>query len=213
MQWRVLARRNPLRSFTIVGDMAQGSSPGAARTWDDVLGALARRRRGRAPRVPLEHRVEELTVNYRTPRSIVEAAGAFAASAGLTVTANQAVRDGDPVDRVRAARSEVLDVLADRVEAERERIGSGTIGVIVPEADVTVVRERLARTAADVRGLGSPRAGSVTVLTGADAKGLEFDGVVLVDPDRVGADAARAAAAVYVAMTRPTRRLTVIDVD
>jgi len=51
------------------------------------------------------------------------------------------------------------------------------------------------------------------VLTGADAKGLEFDGVLLVDPDGVGADAARAAAAVYVAMTRPTRRLTVIDVD
>ncbi len=212
MQWRVLARRNPLRSFTIVGDMAQGSSPGAARTWDDVLGALARRRRGRAPRVPLEHRVEELTVNYRTPRSIVEAAGAFAASAGLTVTANQAVRDGDPVERVRAARGALFDVVADRVEAERARIGAGTIGVIVPEADVTAVRERLARTAADVRGLGSPRAGSVTVLTGADAKGLEFDGVVLVDPERVGADAARAAAAVYVAMTRPTRRLTVIDV-
>ncbi|WP_031260877.1 ATP-binding domain-containing protein, partial [Curtobacterium sp. B18] len=84
--------------------------------------------------------------------------------------------------------------------------------VIVPEADVDAVRERLARTTADVRSLGSPRPGSVTVLTGADAKGLEFDGVLLVDPERVGQDAARAAAAVYVAMTRPTRRLTVVDV-
>ncbi|RUQ09517.1 ATP-binding domain-containing protein [Curtobacterium sp. HSID17257] len=212
MQWRVLARRNPLRSFTIVGDMAQGSSPAAARTWDDVVGALARRRRGRAPVVPLDHRIEELTVNYRTPRSIVQAAGSFADAAGLAVTRTEAVRDGDPVDRVSVRRAALLDTVAERVEAERGRIGSGTIGVIVPEADVAAVRERLARTDADVRGLGSPRPGSVTVLTGADAKGLEFDGVLLVDPDRVGADAARAAAAVYVAMTRPTRRLVVVDV-
>lgn len=213
MQWRVLARRNPLRSFTIVGDMAQGSSPGAARTWDDVIGALARRRRGRAPQVPLDHRIAQLTVNYRTPRSIVEAAGAFADSAGLTVTRNEAVRDGDPVERVRVARADLLDTVVAVADAERARIGSGTIGVIVPEAQVDTVRQRLARTEADVRGLASPNAGSLTVLTGADAKGLEFDGVLLVDPDGVGADAARAAAAVYVAMTRPTRRLTVIDVD
>ncbi|AIV39768.1 HelD family protein [Curtobacterium sp. MR_MD2014] len=212
MQWRVLARRNPLRSFTIVGDMAQGSSPAAARTWDDVVGALARRRRGRAPVVPLDHRIAELTVNYRTPRSIVQAAGAFADAAGLAVTRTEAVRDGDPVDRVSVPRAALLDTVAEHVDAERERIGSGTIGVIVPEAELTAVRERLARTDADVRGLGSPRPGSVTVLTGADAKGLEFDGVLLVDPDRVGADAARAAAAVYVAMTRPTRRLVVVDV-
>ncbi|MDN4647829.1 HelD family protein [Curtobacterium sp. PsM8] len=212
MQWRILARRNPLRSFTIVGDMAQGSSPGAARTWDDVRGALSRRRRGRAPQVPLDSRLEELTVNYRTPRSIVEAAGAFAASAGLTVTANEAVRDGDPVERLRVDRADLFDTVVRRVDSERDLIGAGTIGVIVPEADVTAVRERLARTEADVRGLGSPRPGSLTVLTGADAKGLEFDGVLLVDPDRVGSDAARAAAAVYVAMTRPTRRLTVIEV-
>ncbi len=106
----------------------------------------------------------------------------------------------------------MLDTVAALVEAERAAIGSGTTGVIVPEADVDAVRERLARTTADVRSLGSPRPGSVTVLTGADAKGLEFDGVLLVDPERVGQDAARAAAAVYVAMTRPTRRLTVVDV-
>ena len=114
------------------------------------------------------------------------------------------------------ARGEPSDRTSESVPARRCRTAatwaSGTIGVIVPEADVTAVRERLARTEADVRGLGSPRPGSVTVLTGADAKGLEFDGVLLVDPDRVGSDAARAAAAVYVAMTRPTRRLTVIDV-
>ncbi|GAA3334327.1 ATP-binding domain-containing protein [Curtobacterium albidum] len=212
MQWRVLARRNPLRSFTIVGDMAQGSSPAAARSWDDVVGALARRRRGRAPLVPIEHRIAELTVNYRTPRSIVQAAGAFADAAGLAVTRTEAVRDGDPVDRVSVSRALLLDTVAELVLSERDRIGSGTVGVIVPEASVAAVRERLAATQADVRGLGSPRPGSVTVLTGTDAKGLEFDGVLLVDPERVGADAARAAAAIYVAMTRPTRRLVVIDV-
>jgi DNA helicase IV len=212
MQWRVLARRNPLRSFTIVGDMAQGSSPAAARTWDDVVGALARRRRGRAPQVPIEHRIEHLTVNYRTPRQIVDEAGRFADDAGLHVTETRAVRDGDPVEHITATRPEVLRVVVDRVAEERTRIGSGTIGVIVPDVQVAVVRAALAEAGADVRSLGSPRPGSVTVLTGAEAKGLEFDGVVLVDPDGVGADSARAAAAVYVAMTRPTRRLVVVDV-
>ncbi|MFZ7088118.1 HelD family protein [Curtobacterium sp. RRHDQ10] len=212
MQWRVLARRNPLRSFTIVGDMAQGSSPAAARTWDDVVGALARRRRGRAPQVPIEHRVEHLTVNYRTPRQIVEEAGVFADAAGLAVTATRTVRDGDPVDRVTVRRAGVLDAVVEHVEAERLRIGSGTIGVIVPDELVDAVRRALAATTDDVRALGSPRPGSVTVLTGAEAKGLEFDGVLLVDPAGVGADAARAAAAVYVAMTRPTRRLVVLEV-
>ena len=142
----------------------------------------------------------------------MQAAGEFADAAGLSVTRNEAVRDGDPVVRLQTSRADVLDTVASVVDTERDHIGSGTIGVIVPEADVDAVRQRLARTEADVRSLGSPRAGSVTVLTGADAKGLEFDGVLLVDPERVGADAARAAAAVYVAMTRPTRRLTVIDV-
>jgi DNA helicase IV len=212
MQWRVLARRNPLRSFTIVGDMAQGSSPAAARTWDDVVGALARRRRGRAPQIPIEHRVEHLTVNYRTPRQIVEEAGRFAEAAGLAVTETHAVRDGDPVEHVTVRRSDVLAEIVARVTEERARIGTGTMGVIVPDADVAAVRTALAGRTGDVRSLGSPRPGSVTVLTGAEAKGLEFDGVLLVDPDGVGADAARAAAAVYVAMTRPTRRLVVIAV-
>jgi DNA helicase IV len=212
MQWRVLARRNPLRSFTIVGDMAQGSSPAAARTWDDVLGALARRRRGRAPLVPVQHRIERLTVNYRTPRQIVAEAAAFAEQAGLQVTATEAVRDGDPVERHATTSTTLAADVARMVASERAAIGTGTIGVIVPDARVASVRESLVANGADVGSLGSPRPGSVTVLTGADAKGLEFDGVVLADPRGVGAEAARAAAAVYVAMTRPTRRLVILDV-
>ncbi len=192
--------------------MAQGSSPAAARTWDDVVGALARRRRGRAPWSRSTTGSPKLTVNYRTPRSIVQAAGAFADAAGLAVTRTEAVRDGDPVDRVSVPRAARARHGPEHVDAERERIGSGTIGVIVPEAELTAVRERLARTDADVRGLGSPRPGSVTVLTGADAKGLEFDGVLLVDPDRVGAVRHAQRPRSNVAMTRPTRRLASFDV-
>ncbi|WP_083528008.1 HelD family protein [Curtobacterium ammoniigenes] len=208
MQWRLLARRNPLRSFTIVGDMAQGSSPAAARTWDDVLGALARRRpHGAGGAVP--HRIERLTVNYRTPRQIVDAAASFAKASGLQVTRTDAVRDGDEVERV-GRGADLLRTVEEVVRAERARIGSGTIGVIVPEGLVASARAALAPSG-DVRSVDAPRPGATTVLTGAAAKGLEFDGVVLVDPSGVGADAARAAAAVYVAMTRPTRRLVIVD--
>ena len=209
MQWRVLARRNPLRSFTIVGDMAQGSSPAAARSWDDVLGALARRRPHGGAGGDVPHRIERLTVNYRTPRQIVEAAAAFARRNGLVVTETAAVRDGDPVEHVHRG-DDVLATVRQVAATERARIASGTIGVIVPDDMVAAVRAALFDLG-EIRELGAPRPGSLTVLTGTEAKGLEFDGVILVDPAGVGADAARAAAAVYVAMTRPTRRLVVID--
>mgnify|MGYP000844445708 CR=1 FL=1 len=86
MAWRALARRCPVRSFTVVGDLAQYSGPSAPRSWEDVLAALGTRAReggrgrGRTASTPL--RQEALTVCYRTPATIMAAAEDVATALG-----------------------------------------------------------------------------------------------------------------------------------
>src|SRR5699024_11417683 len=80
MQWRMLFRRSPLRSFTIVGDLAQASGSSSSSDWSSVL----------APFTGDNWRLAELTVNYRTPARITEAAAKVATEAGRAVTTPEA---------------------------------------------------------------------------------------------------------------------------
>lgn len=84
MQWRLLMRRCPMKSFTIVGDIAQASSAAAASSWSQAL----------EPFVKERFTLEELTINYRTPAQIAEAAVSVAQAAGYEVSAPRAVREG-----------------------------------------------------------------------------------------------------------------------
>src|SRR5699024_863996 len=85
MQWRMLFRRSPLRSFTIVGDLAQSSGADASSDWASVLRPFAGE----------NWRLAELTVNYRTPERITNAAAQVATMAGRPVTTPKALRMGD----------------------------------------------------------------------------------------------------------------------
>jgi DNA helicase IV len=204
MQWRLLIRRCPMRSFTIVGDIAQASAAAGATNWSGALTPFFRD----------NWRLEELTVNYRTPAQIAREAEAFAIAHGLPVTPTRAVREGDwPIQTVDAAGDapgRVADAVAD-VVSELAAGLSGTLAVIAPVAIVDEVFGAL--TPALGRDVGRGAAGlsrQVAVLTAREAKGLEFDDVVLADPDAIVAESPRGAAALYVAMTRPTQRLVVV---
>ncbi|PJJ61394.1 HelD family protein [Compostimonas suwonensis] len=213
MQWRLLMRRGPMKSFTIVGDMAQASSPAAPSSWQQAL----------EPFVGERFRLEELTVNYRTPAQITRAAEDVAERNGLVVTRSRAVRETQwPVEHVAAApaggsASATVDGLVDAIEATiaRDRaIDEGTVAVIVPDALEPEVAERLvARLGGDVgrgdRGLSRP----VSVLTARQSKGLEFDSVIVVEPQGIVRQAERGAAGLYVAMTRPTQRLSLVSFE
>jgi superfamily I DNA/RNA helicase len=101
--------------------------------------------------------------------------------------------------------------VADAVAGDRELIASGTLAVIAPTAIVEAVSAELTRRFDGFAGRGA--AGllkPIAVLTAFEAKGLEFDAVVLADPDGLVAESPRGAAALYVAMTRPTQRLTMV---
>ncbi|SMQ67981.1 UvrD-helicase domain-containing protein [Agreia sp. VKM Ac-1783] len=216
MQWRVLARRCPLRSFTVVGDMAQASAAASARSWRDAVQPLV----GSSP-LGERWRLEELTVNYRTPAQIALEAEAMAEKNHLPITRATAVRESEwpvtttVVDLRPSGRPVDPDALGDAVitviEDDRDIDDRGTVAVIAPEATVDALYPALSESFGRDIGLGAQGLNrAIAVLTAQDAKGLEFDAVVVVDPDGILAESSRGASGLYVAMTRPTQRLHLV---
>ena len=199
MQWRLLMRRCPMKSFTIVGDIAQASSAAASQSWAQAL----------EPFVGERFTLDELTVNYRTPAQISDAAVAVARAAGLDISAPRAVREGKWAPSARVVGEDGLyPAVVSTVSDELEQGAGGLIGVIVSEERY---RETALAIAAEHKGkLGTSASAlehQVLILTPWEAKGLEFDTVIIVEP----ADLVRAANGsvgdLYVSMTRPTQRL------
>jgi len=174
MDWRVLMRRCPNRSFTVVGDLAQRRSAAGATSWDTML----------EPYVPGRWVYRTLSVNYRTPAEIMAVAAALLAEFAPEIRPPDSVRASGVMpwsrqvteDELRLAVQEFVDD-----EAQRE----GTSVVIGPP---------------DVPGAVLP----------SETKGLEFDAVLVVDPDRILGTGPRGAAELYVALTRATQRLGVL---
>ena len=250
MAWRALARRCPVRSFTVVGDLAQYSGPHAPGSWGEVLTALgtapaekttgrsrsqsrhrARSRsrqgrqsgRSRGGSTPL--REEALSVCYRTPATIMEVAEETVTHLGHPpVYPVRSVRDlpdclevTDLSQSPQGAQPDAwANVLREIVSQESSRLdeqvgaGVGRIAVISSSPSRT---EALLREAPDLAAAMEAPGGDVLrsrllVVDPVLSKGLEFDVVVLVDPAEVGE---RSAGDLYVAMTRPTRRLRVVS--
>ncbi|HLU95558.1 MAG TPA: ATP-binding domain-containing protein [Thermobifida alba] len=199
MAWRTVLRRVPTRSLTVVGDIAQTSSPAGARSWAQVLD----------PHLGGRWREERLTVNYRTPAEIMAVAADVLAEVAPDVAPPESVRDGGtPPRAVRVAEGALAAELPPVVAAESAAVGTGRLAVIAPAARLGELRRALPDAvfgaASDV--LDSP----VAVLTPVQAKGLEFDAVVVVDPAGIVAAAPQGGRDLYVAITRATRRLTVV---
>jgi len=202
MQWRLLVRRCPLKSFTIVGDIAQTSSVAGANSWQGAL----------APMFGDRWTLEELTVNYRTPSQIAEAAVRMANAAGLVVSAPKAVREGrwaPIIDEVGPG-----EVVSRLVEVLPEELGALDGGLLAVIADGDLLPEATAALrAAYGRRIGNG-AGSyeqdIVVISPREAKGLEFDGVVVLEPSVMLNHEHGKVGDLYVAMTRATQRLRLI---
>ncbi|WP_026554140.1 HelD family protein [Arthrobacter sp. 35W] len=202
MQWRLLVRRCPVKSFTIVGDIAQTSSASGANSWQQALG----------PFMGDRWALEELTVNYRTPSQIAEAAVRMANAAGAVVSAPKAVREGrwgPIIDRV--GGDELLSTLVDVLPQELAALEGGLLAIITTHSQV-------AATAAAVKAVYGRRVGhgagsleqDIVVMDPHEAKGLEFDGVVIIEPSALLHAASGRVGDLYVSMTRPTQRLRLI---
>jgi hypothetical protein len=200
MQWRLLRRRGPLRSFTIVGDLAQTASAHPPADWSEAIRALGD-----------EFRLEELTVNYRTPRQITELAEQRATALGLPVSPARSVREGAWPVQEHAVPHDALTAAVVRATVEDRSIDpDGSVAVIAPEALVPALHDALLAEAEEPVGFGAEGLGSrITVMGPRTAKGLEFDTAIVVDQRGIVTDSG--AGSLYVALTRPTQRLAVID--
>jgi DNA helicase IV len=186
MAWRMLLRRCPSKSFTIVGDLAQTASAAGTHSWPEALDPLF-----------ADSWIERtLTVSYRIPASVAGVAQAFASAAGLPVSPLTAVRDlADAVRRTRVGDPVTEAGRLARAHSDRlAKSGGGTCAIIVAEVD----RAAVLGVVAD--------APEIAVMSPGEAKGLEFDVVVVVEPGTIGIKPGD----LYVALTRPTSVLELV---
>ena len=177
MDWRVLMRRCPGKSFTIVGDLAQRRSAAGATSWGAML----------EPYVPGRWVYRSLSVNYRTPAEIMTVAAALLAEFAPGVQPPESVRSCgvQPWSR-QVSEDELPAAIKEFVHDEAGREGTSIV-------------------------IGPP--GVPGTVPPAETKGLEFDSVLVVDPQRILASGPRGAAELYVALTRATQRLGVLHRD
>ncbi|MFA9445609.1 UvrD-helicase domain-containing protein [Egicoccus sp. AB-alg6-2] len=194
MQWRMVARRGPYASWTVVGDLAQRSRVAEPRDWDAVARLIGRR----------QVAVQGLTVNYRTPVEIVEVARAVLAAAGYDPDAvPQAVRESGR--RPVLYRTQDLPTTAVRAAVDAAERADGTVVLIAPPEMLADLEARVDRLVA-----GAEVRDRLRVHDARTVKGLEFDDVVVVAPDRIAAASAVGLHQLYVAVTRATRSLAVV---
>jgi DNA helicase IV len=198
MQWRMVGRRGRMATWTIVGDPAQSSWPvpeEAARARSIALG---------------DKPVHEfhLSTNYRNSAEIYRYAAAYAERVSLDADLPNAVRSTgiDPREvldpDLEAATRRLVGELVDHVE--------GTVGIVVPVARRAEVTRWLA-TWPEFAALTGGDDARVAVLTGLDTKGLEFDGILVVEPAEIEAESPAGRATLYVVYTRATQRMLTLS--
>ena len=207
MMWRLLMRRCPGKSMTVVGDIAQTSSAAGASSWGEVL----------SPHVADRWNQRELTVNYRTPGQIMAVAERVLKATGSDAAVPRSARESRwPVEVL--AMSALADGLPGLVADVLGDFATGTVGVLGtagspsdPGSVAQLQTALAARMPAELTaraGSGAPR---VTVSTVAGAKGLEFDVVIVVEPARIISSSPRGRNDLYVALTRATQRLLIVS--
>jgi DNA helicase IV len=203
MQLRMVSRRSLNGSMTVVGDIAQATGALAPDDWADVLRHLPDQR---------PSRVVGLSVGYRIPAQIMEVANRVMMAATPSLRAPTSVRVGDekPV-YIRVEHEQLLDAVVAATQQLDVEIHDGNIAVVVPDSLFEAVSGALAR--AGVEHGRATRTGldtGITVVPVSVVKGLELDGVIVVEPALVVTEEQQGLRALYVALTRSTRRLTVV---
>jgi DNA helicase IV len=214
MELRVLKRRDLTGSMTIVGDMGQATTASSSASWEALLEVLAPRR--------TPSRVD-LTVSYRTPEEVLNFAAATLLEAAPDLEPPRPVRRAGTAPIVREVSAEEFDAaLVELTREEIDAVAPGRVAVIVSGVRVDEIVATLRGGGLDAvdprdqesKGLGA----DLVVLAAEGANGLEFDAVVVVEPGQIANRGAldstsvtpRGLRTLYVALTRPTRRLAVI---
>ena len=205
MQLRMATRRSLNGSMTVVGDIAQATGPHAPRDWSDLLRHLPARRPAR---------LTELTVGYRIPAQTMALAARVLRVAAPALAPPTSIREGDHAPAIfRVERDSLVGAVVDEARRLQVDVG-GSTAIVVPASLVAAVTEALAASRLDYGvapqdGLDAP----VTLVPVGLVKGLELDGVIVVEPARIVAEEAQGMRALYVALTRPTKALAVVHAE
>ncbi|MFM9631303.1 MULTISPECIES: HelD family protein [Streptomyces] len=190
MECRAIARRVPFGSLTVLGDLAQGTTPWAARSWPAQLAHLGKPEAGVVP----------LTVGFRVPGAVLDLANRLLTRLGTDVPPARSLRR-DGTLRLRRADG---DLPAAVVSAVRDALThEGSVGVITADADTPRIRAALTTAGLDT----DPR---LTTVPATLVKGLEYDHVVAVEPAAIAEAERRGLNRLYVVLTRAVSRLDVV---
>lgn len=238
MEIRAIGRRCATGAATVLGDIAQGTTPWAATSWYSLLSHLGK------PNAA----VRELDVGYRVPRQILDFASRLLPSIAPSLSPAQSLRaDAHALTIVPVAAGQLGKRVAEGCTAALA--GLGSVAVICADADVTETAKTLSaaglaftvlgadgsavaasrpRAASVPRSTGDPRSAYLAVAEMSDmrqeesrltlvpvtlAKGLEYDHVILVEPSRIATGEAYGLRRLYVALTRAVSRLTVFHAE
>ncbi|MGA2306023.1 MAG: UvrD-helicase domain-containing protein [Acidimicrobiales bacterium] len=221
MQLRMLARRSLSGSMTVVGDMAQATGPWAPESWDDVTRHLSPQR---------ATRLVELTVSYRTPAEVIAVAARVLAVAAPGISPPRPVRQSGFTPRIIAAsRAGLAEAVARATREEVAAVTPGRVAVLGPAVMLPELARALSDAGLDPTDPRDPRgdglAAGLVLLPADETNGLEFDSVVVVEPALVAAvgdevageqppvATTRGLRTLYVALTRPTRRLAIVHAE
>jgi DNA helicase IV len=202
MAWRLLMRRCPSRSMSVVGDVAQTSELAGTTTWEQVF----------EPYVAQRWRLVELSVNYRTPAEVMAVAADVLAAVDPALRPPRSVRSAGVTPWARrVAPGDLSDELISEVRKEAALIEEGRLGILVPDRlEGTLGAELVAAVPGAAVGEQPDLLNHVVLMTVRQAKGLEFDSVLVIAPDEIIAESPRGLSDLYVAVTRATRRLGVL---
>ena len=197
---RCIGRRSPASSLTILGDLAQSTTPAGQRDWTEALGHL---------RVSASE-IAHLTIGYRVPAPILDVANELLPFTEVATAASRSVRvEGNPPSVRSVSSGELADAVADEVRVVRHRHrNTGVVAPIELHATIATALAAIGLYACDrVHDLS---ANDVPIFHPEAVKGLEFDGVIVVNPYQIFDGSALGARLLYVAMTRAVQVLHIV---
>jgi DNA helicase IV len=189
MQWRMIERRCPGRSMTLVGDFAQAGPATVAQDWEEALG----------PHLGRRFDLRTLTVSYRTTQEILAATEGLLARIAPGRPPIRSIRRGEVPRTLAATPKSLVTALVRELRAQGAAHPGELIGVICADGRT----EQLAAAGIEQH---------ARLVPASQARGLEFDAAVVVDPDGITAARPGGERDLFVALTRATKRLCTITV-
>ncbi|RKT09674.1 DNA helicase IV [Streptomyces sp. 1114.5] len=187
MQWRMIVRRCPARAMTLVGDFAQAGPVATARDWKEALG----------PHVGPRFHLHDLTVSYRTTQEILENVRGLLARIAPDQKPTRSLRSGESPRTVTPPPEGLVAAVVEELRAQRSAHPGELLGVVCADGRVG---ELTARGIAE----------HARIVPASEARGLEFDGVVVLNPEEIIRARPGGERDLYVALTRATKRLCTI---